>query len=348
MKMKKFIGICLCGFLAAAVVTGCSGKTKEEDTTAAAVSGEKVKLGEYKGVAYTPVKAEVTDEEVEAEIQSLLDAYPTENEVDRAAADGDVVNIDYVGMKDGVAFDGGTAEGYDLKLGSGNFIDGFEDGLIGAVKGQELSLNLTFPENYRNEDLAGQDVVFDVTVNSVKESIPAELTEEFVKEHTDYDSVEDYRKGTREELEEAAAAAAANQEEAEVFLKVVEDSEVNLTEEEIQATYDEQYAMYEEQATMYGMDMEELVSLYGIDLETFQSQLMLQAEEAAKQTAVVQAIAAAENISVNDEDRQALVDEFGFESIEDMNEKTDEELADEYLLSQKVIDFLVENAVAQE
>ncbi len=345
--MRKFITISLCGLLAVAAMTGCGKKDGDTNTTVAAVSEDKVKLGEYKGVTYTPVKAEVTDEEVETEIQSMLDAYPTVNEVDRAAKEGDVVNIDYVGMKDGVAFDGGTAEGYDLKLGSGSFIDGFEDGLIGAVKGQELSLNLTFPENYGAEDLAGQDVVFDVTVNAVKESIPAELNDEFVQSYTDYDTVDAYRAGVREDLQEAAENAAENQKEADVFLKVVDEATVNLTDDEIKAVYDEQYAMYEEQATAYGMDMDAMVSLYGMDLETFQSQLMIQAEEAAKQQAVVDAIAAAEGITVTDEDRQALADEFGFESVEDMNEQTSEDMADDYILSQKVIDFLVENAVAE-
>lgn len=342
--MKKFIGICLCGLLTAAVVTGCGNRGGDQAAPASA-SEEKVQLGEYKGVTYTPVKAEVTDEEVETEIQAMLDAYPTINEVDRAAEEGDVVNIDYVGMKDGEPFDGGTAEGYNLELGSGSFIEGFEDGLIGAVKGQELSLNLTFPDTYFNEDLAGQDVVFDVTVNAVQESIPAELNDEFVKSYTEYDTVDAYRAGVRDDLEKAAATAAENQKQAEVFLKVVDGATVNLTQEEIQATYDEQYAMYEEQATAYGMDMEKMVSLYGMELEAFQSQLMVQAEEAAKQEAVVNAIADAEKITVSDEDRQALAEEFGFESVDAMNEQTGEDTANEYILSRKVIDFLVENAV---
>ena len=344
--MKKIISICLCGLLAAAVMTGCSEKAEETETTAA-VSSDTVVLGQYKGVTYTPLAVEVTDEEVEAEIQSVLDASPEINEEDRAAAEGDIVNIDYVGMKDGEAFDGGTAEGYDLELGSGRFIDGFEDGLIGAVKGQELSLNLTFPENYTNEELAGQDVVFDVTVNAVKESIPAELTEEFVKENTDYETIDAFREGTRKALEEAAVNAAETQKESDVFLKVVNDATVNLTEEEIQANYDEQYAMYETQASMYGMDIDSMISLFGMDKETFESQLMTVAEEAARQKAVVNAIAAAEAIVVSDEDRQNLADEFGFESVEAMNEQAGGEAADEYILSTKVIDFLVENAVAE-
>lgn len=346
--MKRFIGVCLCGLLAAAIMCGCSGKSGDTaDTTVAAVSSDKVTLGDYIGITYKPLDVEVTDEEVEAQIQSVLDAHPTRNEVDRAAKDGDVVNIDYVGMKDGVAFDGGTAEGYDLELGSGRFIEGFEDGLIGAVKGQELSLNLTFPEDYRNEDLAGQDVVFDVTVNAVQESIPAELNDDFVKSYTEYDTVDAYREGMRKDLEEAAAAAAKNQKETDVFLKVVENSTVDLTEEEIQACYDEQYDMYKRQADMFGVEMEDFVSLYGMKMEDFESQLMVQAEEAAKQNAVASAIAAAEGITISDEDREALAEEFGFESVEDMNEKTSDGMADEYILSKKVVEFLAENAVEE-
>lgn len=143
-------------------------------------------LGEYKGVAYTPASVEITDEQVDKEVQKLADSNLVE--VDRPAAEGDTVNIDYVGKKDGVAFDGGTASGYDLKLGSNTFIDGFEDGLIGAVKGQKLDLDLTFPEGYPSEDLAGQAVVFEVTVNAVK--TPSELNDDLVRANTDYKTLE--------------------------------------------------------------------------------------------------------------------------------------------------------------
>ena len=157
-------------------------------------SAEVTKLGNYKGVEVKRESTEVTDEEVDQKIQSILDANPEYVEItDSPAQNGDTVDIDYVGMKDGVAFDGGTAQGYKLELGSGTFIDGFEDGLVGASVGQELSLNLTFPENYGNSDLAGQAVVFDVTVNAIEEKKDAVLDDNFVQRVSDFKTVDEFR-----------------------------------------------------------------------------------------------------------------------------------------------------------
>ena len=140
--MKKTAKVWAYGLMAAMLLAGCSGKTQDESAAAGSsaeavtdASGTTVVLGTYKGVTYTPMSTEITDEQVEAEMQALVDANPVISEVDRAAEDGDIVNIDYVGMKDGEPFDGGSDDGFDLTLGSNRFIDGFEEGLIGAVKG---------------------------------------------------------------------------------------------------------------------------------------------------------------------------------------------------------------------
>ena len=160
-----------------------------------------VVVGQYKGLALTSV-SEAT---VEAEIATMLEETFAELQTaDCAAEEGDTVNINYVGMKDGVAFEGGTddsEEGHNLVLGSGSFIDGFEDGLIGAVAGEERDLNLTFPENYGNTDLAGQAVVFHVTVNEVKEEVVPELTDAFVAENfPKYTTVAEYKAAYQEGL----------------------------------------------------------------------------------------------------------------------------------------------------
>ena len=153
--MRKLKLLCLCGLTAAVLMTGCAGST---DTTNVNLGSATV--SEYRGVKVNVAAPEVTDDEVDQKIQTNLKQNPNEIEVDRAAKDGDIVNIDYKGTKDGEAFDGGTAEGTDLTLGSKTMIDGFEDGLIGAKKGETKTLNLTFPEDYREESLAGQAVVF--------------------------------------------------------------------------------------------------------------------------------------------------------------------------------------------
>ncbi len=364
--MKKSLKICVCGLMAAVLVSGCSAKTNSPTETAATAAetaepaesgkeapkalgdpGEVTTLAEYKGVSYSPIDMEVADEDVDQRIQNLLDANPEIKEVDREAGDGDIVNIDYVGMKDGTAFDGGTAEGYDLTLGSGQFIDGFEDGLLGTKKGQEVSLNLTFPEDYPSEELAGQAVVFDVTVNTVKESVEAELNDAFIAANTDSATVEEYRQAVREELEEALQMNADNQKKAEVFLKVVDASEVNVSEEAVTAYYEQQYSTYEQQAQMYGMDMETMVGYMGMDLESFETEMKEMSREGCKQTAVVNAIAEAEKLTVEEDDREVLAQDFGYEDVASMIENVGEDTVNNYILTEKVVQFIADNAVAE-
>ncbi len=366
--MKKIWKICTCSLMAMMLAAGCSKQTdntvstavvdttgaetsteskaeSEAQTTAQGSQEDQVELGEYKGIAYTPASTEVSDEEVNAEMQALADANPIINEVDRAAAEGDVVNIDYVGMKDGVAFDGGTASGFDLTLGSGDFIAGFEEGLIGTVKGQEVSLNLTFPEEYFNKDVAGQEVVFDVTVNAVKESVPVELDDHFVAKYTDYKTVEEFRRATRENLEQYAADSAEEQKKSDVFQKVMENAKVTVSEETIQKYFDEQWKVYEEQAAAFGIDMEKLAGFYYMDLEAFKEQIKEVAGAAAKQNAVLKAIAEAEKITIQEEDREKAAEDFGYESVEAMVESAGQDAVDNYIISEKVIEFLADQAV---
>ena len=352
--MKKTAKAWAYGLLAAMLLAGCSGKTQDESAAAGSsaeavtdASGTTVVLGTYKGVTYTPMSTEITDEQVEAEMQALVDANPVISEVDRAAEDGDIVNIDYVGMKDGEPFDGGSDDGFDLTLGSNRFIDGFEEGLIGAVKGQELSLNLTFPEDYGSEELAGQAVVFDVTVNAVKESVPAVLDDDFVKEYTDYETVDAYREATRENLESYAEASALVDMQNQVFSKVMDEAQVTVTDEAVQDYYDDQMAGYQTQAETLGIDLETMVSFYGMDMETFEEQLREMSEEATRQNAVIRAIADAEGMTVSDEDMEQTASDLGYEDVDAMLETAGQDGVDNYILAQKVINFLTDNAVAE-
>lgn len=357
--MRKFVKLGICGLMAAMVATGCSKKdtTGTTDPAAATTQGaetqevgtsegaaeDSVTLGEYKGVAYTPASVEITDEQVDNEVQKLADSNLVE--VDRPAAEGDTVNIDYVGKKDGVAFDGGTASGYDLKLGSNTFIDGFEDGLIGAVKGQKLDLDLTFPEGYPSEDLAGQAVVFEVTVNAVK--TPSELNDDLVMANTDYKTLEEYREATRNDLEKQAADNAEYQKQSSVFQTIMNNSQVVASEESIQAAYDEAMTYYETMATNSGMELETLVGYYGMDLDTFKAQVRTQAEENAKQQLVINAIADKEGIKVTDEELESMAEEDGFESVDKMKESAGENVVNESLLTNLVLKFVSDNAVAE-
>ena len=352
--MKKNVRLILCCAAVVMLAAGCGKKSDTTETTTAAETteaeitdkGEVTKLGQYKGIEVTKEDTTVTDAELDQRIASILQANPEITEItDRPAQNGDTVNIDYVGMKDGVAFDGGTASGYDLKLGSNTFIDGFEDGLIGAVKGQKLDLDLTFPEGYPSEDLAGQAVVFEVTVNAVK--TPSELNDDLVMANTDYKTLEEYREATRNDLEKQAADNAEYQKQSSVFQAIMNNSQVVASEESIQAAYDEAMTYYETMATNSGMELETLVGYYGMDLDTFKAQVRTQAEENAKQQLVINAIADKEGIKVTDEELESMAEEYGFESVDKMKDSAGENVVNESLLTNLVLKFVSDNAVAE-
>ena len=189
-----------------------------------------VTLGDYKNMSITIAKNEVTDEDLDSYIDYLLAANESYVDItDRdVAQNGDVANIDYVGKKDGVAFDGGTATGFDLDLGSGVFIDGFEDGVVGMKVGETKDLNLTFPEDYNNEELAGADVVFTVTLNSIKEAVIPELTDEYVQSlDNGLSTVEEYKADIRKTMEDSYASSRESEIEQAITDKLLAEATIN-------------------------------------------------------------------------------------------------------------------------
>lgn len=373
--MKKLVKAGLCGVAAAMLFTaGCSDKAAETKATESAaetaveeaskaeaeetvapeeefdeeyVAESSVTLGEYKGLPVTVAKVEVTDEEVDAQVQFFLNACGEYVAVDRAAELGDVVNIDYRGLKDGEAFDGGTAEGSDLTLGSGQFIDGFEDGLVGAKKGEQRSLNLTFPEEYHSEELAGQDVVFEVTVNEVKQLEIPELDDAFVtKNFPEYANVAEFDEALRETLREQEQALSDNQRDTDLIQAILADSEVVCSTEEINEAYNLQLNSHIMQAAAYGADLENYASMFGMTEAEFKAQVRDAAREMAKQEVVLKEIARAENLTVDDADKEELAKSYGYESAEEMlkNVNITQEMVDDTALMRKALDFVIENA----
>ena len=355
MKRWKIAGICLAVAVAAAA-SGCGKKTGTETTAAESTAAEteeyvaesSVKLGEYKGIAVTVTEASVTDEEVANQIQQVLNSKAEYREVDRAAQMGDQVNIDYKGLLDGEAFKGGTAEGYDLTLGSGSFIDGFEDGLVGAVKGDQKDLNLTFPDSYpNNPDLAGKEVVFEVTVNAVTERSVPELPDEFVDSVSPDDgTVEKYRESTRENLLEQKQLSIDNQRDTDILNAVVDNSEVVCSTASIDEAYDTQLKAYTNMLSSYGVDLATYAGMIGSDEDSFKQEIRQEAKEMAKQSLVLNEIAKQENITIDDSDKEALAKRYGYESLKTMlqNDNIDQKMVDDTALMQKTLDFLVENA----
>ncbi len=262
---------------------------------------EFVTLPDYANAVLAAADVEVSDEEVQEEIDSLLESYAETTAVtDRAVQDGDVVNIDYVGSVDGVEFDGGSAEGYDLTIGSGTFIDGFEDAIIGHETGEVFDIDVTFPENYASEDLAGVDAVFSITLNSITETVTPELTDDFVAETFSdsygYETAQEVWDSARGSLETERHydAVWAYLTEESVFEEVPES-----VIEDVLQTYINYYTSY---AESYGMTLDEYLEYFGVDGEEgFREEMYDLAVETAEKYLIAEAVADAEGLVVDDE-----------------------------------------------
>lgn len=316
-----------------------------------------IRLGEYKGIDVDKEVTEVTDADVEAQIETDLQNYEKSEYEDEAhtAIEGDTVNIDYVGTKDGEAFDGGTAEGYDLTLGSGSFIEGFEDGLIGAKKGEVRELNLTFPENYTEESLAGQDVVFTVTVNTIKYT--PELSVEWVNANTAYDSVEAYRDSIRAALEENNETTAQNAAMQTAWSQVLEASEVlEYPQADIDAVLEANEKALAQAAEQAGQDVdeyfEETLNASSMTKEEYEEQEKQYAEDMVKTKLVVQAIMDEEGFTLEDQEFQELEQSmleyyqsyYGYESIEELREAFGDNEVNFSVAANRVAAFVADNA----
>lgn len=316
------------------------------------VVADYITLGDYKGIEYTIQKLEVTDEDVEDAINEELEANSEEKEVtDRTIVeDGDIVNIDYEGLKDGVAFEGGTAANQDLVIGSGLFIPGFEEGLIGATVGQKIDLNITFPEVYnQSPELAGQPVVFKVTINGIKEKIVPELTEDYVKNVLEFDSIKAYKDQVREDLQEANETTMNNEKIENIFQKVVEASEVLSYPKTLIDFYKaERKNWYIQYASYFGMDLAAFMEASEITEEQFEEDVVSYAEAMAKQELVLNAIKEAEKLTITDEEYETGLDkiatDYGYATTEEFLAIAEEDQVRESLLWQKVLDFVVAEA----
>ena len=301
-----------------------------------------VTLGEYKGLTVTQEPIEITDEE----IQEVIDSETMETLTEGTVEEGDIVNIDYEGTLDGEAFDGGSAEGYDLEIGSGTFIDGFEDGLTGLEIGSETDLNLTFPEDYQSEDLAGKDVVFHVIINSVQR-VP-ELTDEVAAEVADGKTVEEYKESVRQELTDTETLTQEQNVKYDLIDQVYDNATINGYPEDKLEFYTK-YAkyMYAQQAEAYGMTLEDMCAAYGMTEEEFMTSLEESYKEMLSQEMVLKAVAETENLEVTDEDYQDGVTKYAEELSVD-EDALIEQYGENYLRNQilldKALDFLYDNA----
>ena len=310
-------------------------------------ASEYVTLGEYKDLTVEVTPVEVTDEQVMDKIASETKQTLTEGTVES----GDTVNIDYVGKIDGEEFDGGSAEGYDLEIGSCTFIDGFEDGIIGMQVGDTKDLELKFPEDYHSTDLAGKDVVFTVTVNSISR-VP-ELTDEVADSVVEGMTAEAYQESVRQDLEDQAKESQKTEAEQKLLQAVYENATIDgYPEENLQYTIKRAKDYYEWLASMYGMSLDDYLKNYGMTQDEFNEQIQPLAEEALGEEMTLLAIAKEENIEVSDEEYEAGLARYAEAQGMDDPSKLEEAYGENYiknsLLQEKVLEFLYENATIEE
>ena len=326
-----------------------NSETTDENRT------QLIQLGEYKGIQVPVMEIEPTEEELGQEIENMLEShgYLVEVEGKTVIEEGDVVNIDYRGLIDGEEFEGGTSRegGFDLTIGSGEFIAGFEEQLIGKELGGFYQLDLAFTENYRNKEVAGKPVIFEVTVNKIQERIIPELTDTFVQENLGLSSVDAYRESVEESLRLQKQENAQAKKEYDVLTGIVELSEFTVSEEEVQTEKEQIVAANEYSAAAYGMDMETYLYYFmnGISMEEFEKQCESTAEMRIKSALVIEAVAEAEQITVSDEGyvekAEMMMGDYGFTSLEEFEKTYTREAIMENIVYNETVDFLVEQAV---
>ncbi len=331
-----------------------------------------VKVGKYKGLEVKSFKVKVTDKDVNEQIKAnRQNAQKTEESKEGTVKKGDTVNIDFVGKIDGKEFEGGTGQGQTLTIGSGQFIDGFESGLIGVKVGDKKTLNLTFPKDYNNKDVAGKDVTFDVTVNSKQISVVPELNEEFVKDQMKnadtkkkVKTVAEYKEYVKDDLKKQKKEEGINEQKSYLWNEVVTASTVQkddkkkekYPEEQIKKVEEQITTQYKDYAKQNNMELKEfLEQQMQMDQKTFKKQVKEYAKSVVKEDMIVMAIAEKENIEVSsDEYEKFIADQlksYGYteESYKEQTGKTFEEAnGEETIMSQiykdKVLDFILDNA----
>ncbi len=302
-----------------------------------------VDLGDYKGIELTKSITKVTDDEVTNEMGSKA-VELTGSDV--TVEDGDTAIIDFVGKLNGVAFDGGTASNYELEIGSGSFIDGFEDGLIGVKKGDTVDLNLTFPESYQSTELAGKDVVFTVTVNGVKRK--PQLNDEWLAANTNYATLAEFAAETKQKLEDAAETTASNTLESSGLDQVISNSTVKKYYKSLieqgESQYEKRLNAY---ASAYGKSLSELLAAQGMTESQYQNQKQKQAVSYAQVAMVVYAIAQDAGLSEADAEYQTILNDLANNYNMDaatFSSTYGESLVKSSVMSQYAMNYIVSNA----
>ena len=313
----------------------------------------EVKLGKYKGVKVDKEVITVTEEEVAAEIEKERENNARTIEVEgRAVEDGDIATIDFEGFVDGVAFEGGKGENYPLTIGSGSFIPGFEEQLIGKNKDEEVDVNVTFPEDYHAEELKGKEALFKVTVKEVKTKELPEVDDEFAAEVSEFETLAEYKEDIRKKLTEKKEKEARNAKEEAVITAIIEDSAMEIPDAMLETQQRQIVDEFTQRLQMQGISLEQYFQFTGLDAEKMLEQAKPQADRRIKSRLVLEAIVAAEKITVSDEDyekeieRMAEVYNMEKDKVREMlgeNETAKKQFMDDLAIT-KAADFVVSQA----
>jgi trigger factor len=309
----------------------------------------EVKLGQYKGIEAPKDSVEVTDEDVDNEMQPLIARATTQETVERPVENGDTAVIDFEGFKDGEAFEGGKGENYSLKIGSGSFIPGFEEQVVGMNVGEEKDLNVTFPEDYGAAELAGAPVVFKVKVNEIKADVVPEIDDEFAKDVSEFETLEELKADLRAKVEKRKTDAAQSAFETAVMDKAIANAEMEVPDTMVEYELDRQMQNFEQRIAGYGMKLDQYLSMMGTNRKEFAENQRPGALRSIQQDLLLEAVVKAENIEASQEEKDAevkrLSEEFGMEEDKVRAAVSEEQLAYGVQV-QKASNVIVESAVA--
>lgn len=353
-KQFRALGYVLSLALGMTMLTGCGKKVDGVDQQSMIDKyAAYCDLPDYKGLEYTETKSTVTDADVKSKIDSLLEQYATKTQVKEGTVkEGDNVNIDFVGSLDGEEFEGGNSngQGYDLTLGSGSMIPGFEDGIIGHKIGETFNIKATFPENYGKDELNGKEADFKITINYKTDTQLPEYNDEFVASYTDAASILEYEDSVRKDLVEQKDESDKSQNESAIMKVLVEKVTYNkYPEQEMQDLIDKSIAQQEQAASSYGYSLGDYVTArYGFRSEDdFRDYVKGLAEDYMKEKIAVCAVAKDAKITVSKEEvdnyKKKIMDYYSYEDESKLNENYSSEDLVYYALAEKVVDFLLEN-----
>ena len=353
-KQFRALGYVLSLALGMTMLTGCGKKVEGIDQQSMIDKyAAYCDLPDYKGLEYTETKSTVTDADVKNKIDSLLQQYATKTQVkEGTVAEGDNVNIDFVGSIDGVEFEGGNSNGagYDLTLGSGSMIPGFEDGIVGHKVGETFNIKATFPENYGKDELNGKEADFKITINYLTQTELPEYNDAFVASYTDATSILEYEDSVRKDLVEQYEQSDKSQNESAIMQVLVEKTTYNeYPQQEMQDLIDKSIAQQEQAASSYGYSLGDYVTArYGFsDEDSFRQYIQGLAEDYIKEKIAVCAVAKDAGITVTKEEvdnyKKKIMDYYSYEDESKLEENYSSEDIVYYALAEKVVDFLLEN-----